>query len=443
MWAYAQLWYLLVTLLAYIFYTDPAIAQPAVLCRPSWAPVWLLQRVWGLNRIFLVCMVVFGLLLATDLVQMLWLRMGYVLFVFLVDFGTFAAYGGHSSFIFIYTSLAMVFPPGPQQSGILRLIMAHQLGSPGINKLRIGGLEYLKPSTLEYHLRFSRDRESCRPHALIEPIWVRQRWMIDLCLQNMWLMRILNWSGPALQISIAAVCLLGSGEVLYFAFAAACAFHLLSIPLLGIFFPFSIPCYMMALLPLSSQNANCLLSYPALIAGVLLFGSTLLLMEDWPLNGLALYPYNARQISILESLFGRYMLAHSSGKLRESDICLTQQCVSACPALCFPGHFKALQGVLKASANTKPLMDVAPQLADWLRFSRRFVDHREDGQSGRCFDDVVTTGPWSRWAVKMGYQFDLIWFHALGPLVQNDKPVKLYHTLNHPFRWWRETALQK
>ena len=100
---------------------------------------------------------------------------------------------------------------------------------------------------------------------------------------------------------------------------------------------------MIALLPNSAQHAACLLSFPALITALLLFSSTFLMAEDWPLNGLPLYPYNARQIGKLESLFGRYLLAHSDGKGRESSICLTELCVSACPAICFPGHFKALE----------------------------------------------------------------------------------------------------
>lgn len=393
LWAHVQLWYLIVTLLAWAFYTDPAISQPKVLCRPSWAPVWLLQQAWRLNHIFLICMVVLGLLLASDLVELLLLRLCFSLCVFLVDFGAFAAYGGHPSFIFIYTSLALVLPPGEQQSGVLRLIVAHQLGSPGINKLRIGGLEYLNFSTLEYHLRFSRDRESCRPHALIEPIWMRQRWMINFCLRNVWLMRILNWCGPLLQVGTACICLVGSGPALYVAFASACSFHLLSVPLLGILFPFNIPCYMVALLPNSAQNAACLLSFPGLITALLLFSSTFLMAEDWPLNGLPLYPYNARQIGALESLFGRYLLAHSDGKVRESSICFTELCVSACPSICFPGHFKALEAIFASSELSSPLTSdlVVSQLSQWLRRSRRFVDQRPEGQPGRCFDEVIET----------------------------------------------------
>lgn len=202
-----------------------------------------------------------------------------------------------------------------------------------------------------------------------------------------------NCCGPLLQVSTACICLVGSGPALYVALGFACSFHLLSIPLLGIVFPFNIPCYMIALLPNSAQHAACLLSFPALITALLLFSSTFLMAEDWPLNGLPLYPYNARQIGKLESLFGRYLLAHSDGKGRESSICLTELCVSACPAICFPGHFKALEAIfaseLSGPSSAFVAAGPAARLSAWLRRSRRFVDQRPEGQPGRCFDEVM------------------------------------------------------
>ena len=339
LWAHVRLWYLAVTCLAWAFYTDAAICQPAVLCRPYWAPCWLLQWIWRQNRSFLVAMVFFGMLLASDWVVNGWLRLGFCLCALMVDLGAFAAYTCHPSFIFIYTCLAMVLPPGEPQSGVLRIIAAHQLGSPAINKLRVGGLEYLKPSTLEYHLRFARDRDGTgKPHALIEPTWIRQRWISEICLANPWLIRILNLLGPLLQISFALLCLLGSGHALYIAFAVGCTFHLGSLLLFGIFFPFNILSYMLALLPDSAQHLTCLLNGPSLVAGIVLFGSTFLMLEDWPLTGIVLYPYNARQIQALESLFGRYLLAHTDGHGADG-ICLTELVVSPCPSTCLVGIF--------------------------------------------------------------------------------------------------------
>eukprot|EP00438_Fugacium_kawagutii_P028872 Skav207637 [mRNA] locus=scaffold1172:53309:54688:+ [translate_table: standard] len=390
LWVHVRLWYLTVSFLAWAFYTDPTISQAAVvLCRPCWAPVWLLQWICRLNHTFLVAMVVFGLLLASDLVVSLWLRCGFCVCAFLVDLGAFAAYTCHPSFIFIYTCVAMVLPPGEHQSGVLRVIAAHQLGSAAINKLRVGGLEYLKPNTLEYHLRFARDRDGTgKPHALIEPTWIRQRWISEICLQNPWLIRILNWLGPLLQLSFALLCLLGSGNALYIAFAVGCTFHLGSLFLFGIFFPFNILSYMLALLPDSAQHVTCLLNCPALIAAILLFGSTILMVEDWPLTGIVLYPYNAQQIKALESLFGHYFLAHTEGKgNRESSICLTELVVS--PFVL--GHFRAVHdAIADVPGHLEPLdvPNLCTKLSEWLRHSRRFVDLRKEGQPGRCFDTV-------------------------------------------------------
>ena len=102
--------------------------------------------------------------------QVFWLRAAYGVFVLLADFVAFAAYGGHTGFVFLYTTLAMILPAGSARAGVLRLIVAHQLGSPALNKLRIGGWKWLDPMTLESHIRFARDQElPFKPHCVVEP----------------------------------------------------------------------------------------------------------------------------------------------------------------------------------------------------------------------------------------------------------------------------------
>ena len=164
-----RLWYFVATVIAWAYYAEDGRSSP-VLRRPSWAPVWLLRGARSWSRLPLVCMVVLGLLLATHLVEVFWLRAGYALCVLLSDFVAFAAYGGHTGFIFLYTALAMLLPVGTARSGVLRLVVAHQLGSPALNKLRIGGWKWLDPSTLQSHLRFARDQElPFKPHCVVEP----------------------------------------------------------------------------------------------------------------------------------------------------------------------------------------------------------------------------------------------------------------------------------
>ena len=214
--------------------------------------------------------------------------------------------------------------------------------------------------------------------------------MMDMCLRNSWLIALLHWAGLAMQFLVVFACLLGGQVALYMACAAACGFHLLAAPLLGVIFPFSVPCYMLALLPSSAHDVACLWSLPGLATALLLGSTTILATEDWPLNGLVLFPYNAQQMQALESIFGRYLLAHSEGEPRASAICLTELCVSVCPANLYPSHLKALGGAsFHGPAEALLSEQVAGKLSEWLRRSRRFVDERADGQPGRCFDDVV------------------------------------------------------
>ncbi|CAE7318831.1 cmdD [Symbiodinium natans] len=385
-----QLWYLVSTLIAWAYFSEEGKDSP-VLRRPSWAPVWLLRGARRWYRAFTFCLAGLGLLLATELVGVFWLRAAYGLCVFLADFVAFAAYGGHTGFVFFYTALAMLLPPGSTRSGVLRLIVAHQLGSPAVNKLQTGGWKWLDPSTLESHIRFARERElPFKPHCVVEPPWIRRPGMMDLCLRHPWLLALMHWAGLATQLLVVLACLLGGQVALSWACAAACSFHVLAAPLLGIVFPFSIPCYMLALLPSSAHDVSCLRSFPALVTALLLGTTTFFATEDWPLNGLAVFPYNAEQMKVLQSIFGRYLLAHSEGEPRASGICLTELCVSICPANLYPCHLKALGGgSFGDSAEFLLSNEVAAKLSEWLRHTRRFIDERADGQPGRCFDDVV------------------------------------------------------
>jgi hypothetical protein len=87
------------------------------------------------------------------------------------------------------------------------------------------------------------------------------------------------------------VALLAGGQArwLLFAAAAAAAFLLATLPIMGIFFPLSIQCYALALLP--AGEAGFLAPAP-LCAVLLLCTSTALGAENWPLNAMAMFPYS-------------------------------------------------------------------------------------------------------------------------------------------------------
>eukprot|EP00966_Prymnesium_polylepis_P291134 6724162-Prymnesium_polylepis.1 len=72
----------------------------------------------------------------------------------------------------------MCLPPGPGRCGALRVIVAHQLASSGVHKLRVGGLAWLHPDTMAFCLRFVLHDVPCKPHSFVEPAWLKRRGLI-------------------------------------------------------------------------------------------------------------------------------------------------------------------------------------------------------------------------------------------------------------------------
>ena len=116
MCAFDRAWYLAVTLVGWAYFSDGS-EGPRVLRRPSWAPVWCVRLVRQWHRLPVYGLMVLGLILATELVEVMWLRAAYFLCVFLADLVLYATYGMHTGFVLLYTSLAMVLPAGSVRSG--------------------------------------------------------------------------------------------------------------------------------------------------------------------------------------------------------------------------------------------------------------------------------------------------------------------------------------
>ena len=70
-------------------------------------------------------------------------RLAFFCALALCDFRYFSGYGGHTNFVLLYTAAAMVLPDGFARCGVLRAVVAHQLGSAGVHKLRVGGRAWL------------------------------------------------------------------------------------------------------------------------------------------------------------------------------------------------------------------------------------------------------------------------------------------------------------
>lgn len=412
-----RLWYAVATLLALAYYSnDPGDTGKVLRC-PCWAPAWMVRWAFRTSSASRIVLAIVGAALAVSpslAMESMAARSLFLGAVACADLWSYASYGGHPGFMLLYTSAAMVIPVGPSRSGVLRLLVAHQLGSSGIVKLWVGGRDWFDFETIAEWLRFSRDSLPFKSHFLIEIDWLKQRWLINFLLKRPALCSACNAAGLAVEL-VAVPLALGGGRLsLQLLFVLGSGFHLSVLLLTGIFFAFNIPCYALALLAASDQDPSCLLNSASLIVALWLGGTTLLWLEDWPLNAVALFPFNHKQMRRMTSFLDRFVLVHrgdgegeqypSPGKKvgsnqlhdqREEGFgqefpCLIRTCVSSCPTVLFPRLIDAIGGPgFTKEEEERPIERIHEVLRDWVKCTGCFV------QPGtfRPFDDVVLVEP--------------------------------------------------
>ena len=177
-------------------------------------------------------------------------------------------------------------------------------------------------------------------------------------------------------------------------FAVAASFHLFTMPLMGIIFPHSLPCYALALLPDEADDLASLAELGAPLAvALLMLVTTALGAEDWPLNCMAMFPYTAEQSDRLRSLRGRFRLGFASDPDGHSDPsrCVATICVAACPASYNPGFVRAVSGLPRwrffVFPIDRPLDDdnaIHARLRGWVKGARPYIC----AKTWQSFDDV-------------------------------------------------------
>eukprot|EP00164_Ancoracysta_twista_P021047 GFYU01037973.1.p1 GENE.GFYU01037973.1~~GFYU01037973.1.p1 ORF type:complete len:362 (+),score=73.55 GFYU01037973.1:31-1116(+) len=344
-----NVWYGASTFFALLFLFGSK-REHGVLRRPEWAPMWVMNVGSILHVPARAALVPIGLLLTfagSDGItlteggndglglgvgldvggdQLFHWRLGFCVALYICDFYHYAHYRGHTAFVLIYTAVAMVWPHGLTRAGILRVVVAHQLGSAGISKIRIAGLQaWVSPETAVEWLNY-------------EPLWLKgrgggfklkQEWIGDLVRAWPLLARFLGVTVIIFEVGAIPAVLFGSPVTLAVTLALASGFHVSTIPLLGLFFPFNIPCYAALLATADMDPVSSLQTLPAIISAILLGSTTVWLTEDWPLNAMAVFPYNAPQMHHLKSKMGMYRLVRRIGPdQKQLGPCLTE--LSAC-----------------------------------------------------------------------------------------------------------------
>jgi len=235
-------------------------------------------------------------------------------------------------------------------------------------------------------------KERCQQHLLVEP-GLAQPAFIRLLLSSPTLLTLLSCCTLALELIAIPVALGCSSQwLLQLLACTAATLHVGVVPALNIVFPFNVFCYALALLPPEASDASCVRSTPGLVAAALLGASSVWSWEDWPLNAMVVFPYNAAQMQAIREQMGKFYLSHSKEKVSNADEhcgpCVVQSCFSQLPAMYVPEVTRALLGanmLVTSRGQGRRDAEVQDALRSYLRTRRRFVDPR----TFECFDDVT------------------------------------------------------
>jgi len=387
--------YLCLTILGVAFFRNMDTEGAKILRRPSWAPVCLMRAVKQIHPCSVLAMMVTGCVLAGSAearARLAW-RLAFFAAVLLADMHAFAAYGGHPGFCLLYAAAALVLPAGAGRDGVFRMIVAWQLGSSALIRLRVAGFRALHPDSARSWLRFTLNADApFKTHPLVEPQGLTHKWLIRCIIDYDWLLFILNTLGVVTEVSAVPIALFGGPVSCMLLFALGSVFHLSVAVLAGIIFPFNVPVYAYALLRAAAQNPACVLASPAPAAALLLGCVSLFCIEDWPLSHMALFPFNG-QVEGLLQLMGRFTLkppgagldegAAEKGEL-QSRQCVVGLCVSALPSV-YNVDFQHALGEVAVRDGAKPLLDDQAthiRLQRWLATKKPFVEQ----QTFRCFE---------------------------------------------------------
>ncbi|CAK0823839.1 unnamed protein product [Prorocentrum cordatum] len=180
-----QAWYATTGLLALIHYW-PSGDQVSVRIRPWGIPTAALQclRRWSLFLWGLLAAVSGMLVMFQPCADMIGLRFCFAALMAGLDLNFFSARRVHTSFIGMYNSFAMVLPASYGRSGVLTILLAHQFLSPGLSKVRVGGLRWLSAETLACYLRNARNAPNSNRLWNNLDEYFRQGWLIDRILER-------------------------------------------------------------------------------------------------------------------------------------------------------------------------------------------------------------------------------------------------------------------
>jgi hypothetical protein len=256
---------------------------------------------------------------------------------------------------------------------------------------------YLKPAT--------------KSHFFVEPDWLKQPWLVCALVDSPNALSLMALIGLLLELGAIPIALASSSPTLLglLAVAGTC-FHIGNALLMGIIFPFNLPCYALALLPTGAHDPSCVAHPAALLTALTLGLTTWFSLEDWPWNAMVLFPYNYEQQEAISTFYDTLHLTFrangasstvckgesshtcapndtgSVGPHLQQRLCLVKKAVNKDPAMFEPEVSWAL---LAAGGSERSRGSRQEAVYEEMR---KFVIRRRpyvDRCTFRCFDNLI------------------------------------------------------
>ena len=325
-----SLWYGAVTAVSVVFFQP--VTSEVVRC-PRWANPTLLRYAKFSYTPARLALFSIGAALTcshTLAAAMSW-RAAFLVALLVADLHHYNTYKGHAAFVFLYTSTAMVLPRGPMRMGVLRLVVAHQLGSPAIYKLLVGGVAWVHPDTMNESMTAELPWQKTTGGAF-NRFSLKVDWLVNFMTDHPALELLSGTVALLFEFSAIPVCLFGDSDLLFVFMFMCSVFHLSIVPLTGVVFPYHLLCYAPLMLDYTviAPSPDCFHNIPSLLACALLCASSAVGLEDWPINAIAVFPYNGQQIRLLKRHMGIFRFSHSGANKQTTDTCVAETCCCKC-----------------------------------------------------------------------------------------------------------------
>ena len=239
--------------------------------------------------------------------------------------------GFHNTFTALYLNVVLILPSGWVRGIVILTVVVHSYLSPGLIKLFVGGREWISSGTLKATLVAYEPRAKCRPLSnllrrsksvcvministlVLECVIVPLLFVVETYCASQLLSPLENdgGGGGGDNNGGGGECGVVARQYKIFVMASICAFHCgiycctglqFTDQMVSVVFGIMIGSHDLSVVAAASSSSDLTEYLFAFVMLISLFVSVWYQLDSWPLNGLAIFPFNVKQILLLQNI---------------------------------------------------------------------------------------------------------------------------------------------